>query len=252
MDGSQVVIVTGGSRGIGYGIARRFAKAAASLLIVDVDLARASEAAERLKAEGAADAIGFRCDVSKRAEVEAMAEAAIAKFGRIDVLVNNAGVCPFVNALEISPETFLRTVDINLAGPYHCTQAVARRMIALGSPGRIVFITSLNENVTCESQLDYASSKGGLRMQMKSWCLALGKYGITCNAVAPGIILTDMGRDHWERPENAARIKGRVPVGRIGSPEDIGSAVFFLASEEARYISGTSITVDGGYSASCQ
>jgi len=251
MDSKQVVVVTGGSRGIGYGIAKRFAKAGACLAVADVDLGRAASAAESLKGEGASDAIGLRCDVSKRAEVEAMADAAIAKFGRIDVLVNNAGVCPFIGALDMPPETFQKTIDINLSGPYHCTQVVAKRMIEQGRPGRIVFITSLNENFTGESQMDYASSKGGLRMQMKAWCLALGKYGITCNAVAPGIILTDMGRDHWEKPENAAHIKRRVPVGRIGSPDDIGNAVFFLASDEARYISGTSITVDGGYSASC-
>ena len=251
MSSDRVVIVTGGSRGIGYGIARRFAKDGAKLFIADVDLGRANEAAENLKGEGAKDASGFRCDVSKRSDVEAMSAACVAKFGRIDVLVNNAGICPFVYAMDMKAETFQKTVDINLTGPFHCTQVVAAQMIKQGQGGRIVFVTSLNENFTSPSQIDYASSKGGLRMQMKAWCLTLGKHKITCNAVAPGIILTDMGRDHWEKPENAEFIKGRVPVGRIGSPDDIGSAAFFLASDEAYYISGTTITVDGGYSASC-
>lgn len=251
MASSRVVLVTGGSRGIGYGIAKRFAKDGAKLAIADVDLGRAEEAAKSLKCEGAADAIGLKADVSKRGDVEALSDAIISKFGRIDVLVNNAGICPFIPAMDMSAETFLKTVDINLAGPFHCTQVIAKQMIKQGQGGRIVFITSLNENFTSESQLDYASSKGGLRMQMKAWCLALGKYGITCNAVAPGIILTDMGRSHWEKPENAAHIKKRVAMGRIGSPDDIGSAAFFLASEEAYYISGTTITVDGGYSAAC-
>ena len=251
MSNSRVVLVTGGSRGIGYGIAKRFAKDGAKLVIADVDLGRANEAAGKLKEEGAADAIGLRADVSKRPDVEAMVADTVAKFGRIDVLVNNAGICPFVPAMDMTPETFLKTVDINLAGPFHCTQVVAKQMIKQGKGGRVIFITSLNENFTGESQIDYGSSKGGLRMQMKAWCLTLGKYGITCNAVAPGIILTDMGRSHWEKPENAAHIKQRVAMGRIGSPDDIGSATFFLASDEAYYISGTTITVDGGYSACC-
>jgi glucose 1-dehydrogenase len=251
MKQTQVVIITGGSRGIGYGIACRFAKDSAKLAIADIDGKAALDAAERLKTEGASDAMGVCCDVSKTDSVDAMLSQVLVKFGRVDVLVNNAGICPFIPAMDMSPETFQKTVDINLTGPFLCTRAVAKQMISQGSGGRIVFITSLNENFTGESQLDYASSKGGLRMQMKAWCLALGKHGITCNAVAPGIILTDMGRTHWEKPDNADYIKRRVPVGRIGSPEDIGKTVAFLASDEAQYISGTSITVDGGYSAAC-
>jgi NAD(P)-dependent dehydrogenase (short-subunit alcohol dehydrogenase family) len=124
-------------------------------------------------------------------------------------------------------------------------------MIAQDDGGRVVFITSLAENVTSPMQVDYGASKGGMRMTMVGFATALGKHGITCNAVAPGMILTDMTRHHWEQPGPAEQIKVRVPVGRIGTPTDIGNAVAFLASEEASYISGVTLRVDGGHQACC-
>jgi NAD(P)-dependent dehydrogenase (short-subunit alcohol dehydrogenase family) len=124
-------------------------------------------------------------------------------------------------------------------------------MIERGEGGRIVFITSLSENVTGPSQVDYGASKAGMRMLMRGFATALGRHAITCNAVAPGMILTDMTRHHWEKPEQQEFIRRRVPVGRIGTPEDIGSAVAFLASPEAAYISGVTLTVDGGHQAVC-
>jgi NAD(P)-dependent dehydrogenase (short-subunit alcohol dehydrogenase family) len=122
---------------------------------------------------------------------------------------------------------------------------------AQGTGGRVIFITSLAENVTGPQQVDYGASKGGMRMTMVGFATALGKHGITCNAVVPGMILTDMTRFHWEQPENAEFIKNRVPVGRIGEPADIGNAVAFLASMEAEYISGITLRVDGGHQACC-
>jgi 3-oxoacyl-[acyl-carrier protein] reductase len=124
-------------------------------------------------------------------------------------------------------------------------------MIAHGEGGRVVFITSLAENVTGPLQVDYGASKAGMRMTMVGFATALGRHGITCNAVAPGMILTDMTRHHWEQPGPAAEIKVRVPVGRLGTPEDIGHAVVFLASPEAAYINGVTLRVDGGHQAVC-
>jgi NAD(P)-dependent dehydrogenase (short-subunit alcohol dehydrogenase family) len=140
---------------------------------------------------------------------------------------------------------------VNLVAPFECSQIAAKHMMDLKTPGSIIFITSLNENFTNDTQVDYASSKGGLRMQMKAFCLALGSKGIRCNAVAPGMMLTDMTAAHWTKPENEAYISKRVPVGRIGVPEDIGRVCVFLASEDAAYINGTTITVDGGFTAAC-
>jgi len=248
---SQVVIITGGARGIGFGIAERFAAKKAKIVIADVDGKGAKEAARRIRQRGARAAMGIACDVADRDAVRAMVEQTVDKYARIDVLVNNAGICPFAEVMEMSPEVWQKTLDVNLTGAFHCTQLVARRMIDQGDGGRIVFITSLAENVTGPAQVDYAASKAGLRMTMRGFATALGKHKITCNAVAPGMILTDMTRHHWEKPGPAEFIKERVPVGRIGVPEDIGHAVVFLASPEADYISGITLTVDGGHQAVC-
>jgi NAD(P)-dependent dehydrogenase (short-subunit alcohol dehydrogenase family) len=248
---NQAVIITGAARGIGLGIARCFARQAASIVIGDLDVPSAERAAKDVKATGAADAIGVRCDVARRDEVEAMVDRTIDVFGRINVLVNNAGICPFVDVMQLAPDVWQRTLDVNLTGAFHCTQCVARKMIDRGQGGRILFITSLAENVTGPMQVDYGASKAGLRMTMVGFATALGQYGITCNAVAPGMILTPMTAFHWEKPENAAFIKQRVPASRIGTPEDIGHACVFLASREAEYINGVTLRVDGGHQALC-
>ncbi len=245
----KTVIITGAGKGIGFGIATCFARRGAAVVIADAngDLARVS--AESLAAEHGVRALAVECDIVHRSQVEALVRRTKEAFGRIDVLVNNAGICPFVNVMDMDPATWYRTIDVNLNGAFHCTQLAAREMIARGQGGRIVFITSLAENVTGPAQVDYGASKGGLRMMMVGFATALGPHGITCNAVAPGMILTDMTRWHWEKPENAAFIQKRVPVGRIGTPEDIGKAVVFLASDDAAYISGVTLRVDGGHQA---
>lgn len=251
MQTPQVVIVTGGARGIGFGIGTCFAKKGAKLVIADLDPEQAMEAADKLKAEGAPDAIGLECNVADRASVEAMVAAAVEHFGHLDVLINNAGICPFVQVMEMTPEVWQKTLDVNLTGAFHCTQVVGKQLIEQGTGGRVVFITSLAENVTGPAQVDYGASKGGLRMTMVGFATALGPHGITCNAVAPGMILTPMTEHYWLQPEPAQMIKRRVPVGRIGTPTDIGHACVFLASPEAEYVNGISLRVDGGHQAVC-
>lgn len=246
----RVVIVTGGGRGIGFAIAQCFAREGASIVVADCDEANAAGAAKNLVAMGAR-ALPVKCDVTSREQVNAMVATVVKAFGHIDVLVNNAGICPFVPVMEMSEAVYKRTIDVNLNGAFHCTQAVAAEMIKRGQGGKIVFITSLAENVTGEYQVDYGASKGGMRMLMVGFATALGKHRINCNAIAPGIIFTDMGRAHWEKPENQAFIKNRVPMGRIGYPEDIGKVAVFLASDAAAYVHGTSIRVDGGHQACC-
>lgn len=250
-DTNQVVIITGGARGIGYGIGKCFARKGASLVIADVNLEAAEQAARQLDELGAVGSIGLQCDITDRASVRTMVDAANQHFGRINVLVNNAGICPFIDVMEMTPEVWQRTIDVNLTGAFHCTQAVAEKMIERGQGGRIVFITSLAENVTGPAQVDYGASKAGLRMTMVGFATALGQHGITSNAVAPGMIMTAMTEHHWKQPGPAEQIKTRVPMGRIGEPEDIGHAVVFLASPEAEYISGITLRVDGGHQACC-
>ncbi|MEI6085513.1 MAG: SDR family oxidoreductase [Verrucomicrobiota bacterium] len=241
----KVAIITGAARGIGFGIATCLAKKGYAIVIADMDGAAAQAAADK------SGGLGVACDITQRAQVEALVQAAIAKFGRIDVLVNNAGICPFVDVMEMSETMFKRTLDVNVTGAFHCTQLVAKEMIARQIKGRIVFITSLAANVTSAVQGDYAASKAGLHMLMKSFAIALGPKGITCNAVAPGMILTEMTKWHWEKPENAAFAKQRIPGGRMGTPEDIGHAVALLCADEADYINGVGLIVDGGHQAVC-
>jgi NAD(P)-dependent dehydrogenase (short-subunit alcohol dehydrogenase family) len=251
MHAPQVVVITGGARGIGFGIAECFASNRAKIAIADLDRKAAQGAAGKLRRKGAIAAAGVVCDVTDRDAVERMIERVVARYKRIDVLVNNAGICPFVPVMDLGPDVWRKTLDVNLTGAFHCTQLVARRMIEQGDGGRILFITSLSENVTGPSQVDYGASKAGLRMAMRGFASALGKHGITCNAIAPGMILTDMTRRHWEKPGPAKFIKRRVPMGRIGRPTDIGHAAVFLSSPQAEYISGTTLTVDGGHQAVC-
>ena len=251
MSEKRVVIVTGGSQGIGYGIATCFARRGDSLVIADVKGEQAQQAAGRLNAAGAVNSIGIECDVTDQRQIQAMVAKVISTFGQIDVLVNNAGICPFVDVMEMTAEVWRKTLEVNVTGAFLCTQAVAAEMIRQGKGGRVVFITSLAENVTGPQQVDYGASKAGMRMTMVGFATALGKHGITSNAIAPGMILTPMTAFHWEKPDNAAFLKQRVPVGRIGTPEDIGNVAVFLASTEAAYVNGVTIRVDGGHQACC-
>ena len=249
MSGSErVVVVTGAAQGIGEGIAREFAKHSYRIAIADINETAAQTTARSIED---AEAIAIGCDITDRGSVESMIDSVCTRWGGIDVLVNNAGICPFVDIMDMSPEVWQRTIDVNLNGAFHCTQITARRMIDRGNGGRIIFITSLAEHVTGPAQVDYAASKSGLRGCMFGFATALGPHGITCNAVAPGMILTPMTEHHWTLPENAAFIKERVPIGRIGTPRDIGKACVYLASAESEYVNGITLRVDGGHQAVC-
>lgn len=249
---NRVVVVTGGAQGIGFGIGTCFARRGARLAIADRQGPEAQAAAARLIEAGATDAFGVGCDVTRRADVGSMVESVLTRFGRIDVLVNNAGISPFVDIMEMSPELFDKVIDVNLTGPFHCTQAVGRHMIARAEAGdaggRVIFITSLADRFTQPSQVEYAASKSGLKGLMYGFATKLGRYGVTCNAIAPGMIMTPLTSAHWSQPGPAEQIKQLVPLGRIGEPEDIGNVCVLLASPEAGYINGETIAVDGGFS----
>lgn len=252
---NQIVMITGGAQGIGFGIGACFAARGATVAVVDVKAEAAGEAAEKLNQLGAQNSIGVGCDITDRAQVESAVAGVLRQRGRIDVLVNNAGICPFMEIMEMTPEVWQRTLDVNLTGAFHCTQIVARHMIERAEKddrgGRMIFITSLAENVTASSQVDYGASKAGLKMMMAGFAIALGKHGINCNAIAPGMIRTPLTEHHWAQPANLEQINNRVPTGRLGTPEDIGRAAVFLASPDAEYISGISLRVDGGHQVVC-
>ncbi|NQU76275.1 MAG: SDR family oxidoreductase, partial [Planctomycetes bacterium] len=163
MNSSSVVIITGGARGIGLGIAVCFARKKARIVVADLDQGAATKAAAQLRRKGARAACGLACDVTDRAALEQMVKETVKRYGRIDILVNNAGICPFIDVMKMKPEVWQKTLDVNLTSAFDCTQLVAKQMIKQRQGGRIVFITSLSENVTGPAQVDYAASKAGMR-----------------------------------------------------------------------------------------
>jgi len=154
--------------------------------------------------------------------------------------------------MELDPETFHKVMNVNISGAFYCTQIAARHMISRAeggdAGGRVIFISSLADRFSQPSQVEYAASKSGLKGLMLGFATALAPHGITSNAVAPGMIMTPLVEHHWAQPGPAEQIKKLVPVGRIGQPSDVGKAVVFLASEDAAYINGVTLTVDGGFS----
>ena len=242
----NVVLVTGASRGIGRAIALRFGAEGARVAVNHPgEAAAACAVVEAIRAQGGA-AISVRADVAKARQVERMVATVLKRFGRIDVLVNNVGICPFCDFFDIDEQTWDRTHDVNLKGVFLCSQAVARHMVAARIPGRIISISSLSAFLSGRQQVHYCPSKAGVNMLMRSLAIVLGRYGITCNSVLPGAVQTDINRAYLADPEWRRVWEQRVPVGRLGEPEDVAGPVLFLASDDARYVSGAELLVDGG------
>jgi len=245
----KIALVTGGSRGIGRGICLRLAEAGATVVVNAHSAASRNEhAADVVSAieAGGGRALAVAADVSVKAEVEAMIAETIATFGGLDILVNNAGICPFHDFLTMPEELWDRVQDVNLKGVFLCSQAAASQMVAQGRGGRIVSISSISALVGGGMQTHYTPTKAGIHSFMQSLAIVLGPHGITCNSVLPGTIETDINKDDLSDPEKRAYFGKRIPVGRLGKPDDIAGPVVFLASEEARYVNGAALLVDGG------
>ena len=243
---NKVALITGGARGIGYGIARRFAEEGAVVSLADINHTLAEEAARRITDETGQRALALACDVTDRPQVDAAIGQTVAVLGGLDILVSNAGVCPFVDFLEMDNATWQRTMDVILTGSFNTGQAAARRMVAQGRGGRIIFITSLATLSAAFNQADYAAAKSGERMLMASMAVGLGPHGITVNAIAPGVIYTEMGAHHWDVPDHREQFARENPVGRLGEPGDVANAAVFLALDASGYVTGSTVRVDGG------
>lgn len=239
----RVAIVTGGGSGIGLGIARALAGAGARVALCGRRLVVCEAACEAIRAAGS-EAAAYRCDVTQRAEVEAMVDDVVARFGRVDVLVNNAGTGGAARLfLDIEPAQWQETIAINLTGMFLCAQAVGRRMVSQGN-GKIINIASVGSFLPLPCSADYSASKGGVMMLTRAMALELVRHNIQVNALCPGYIDTGLNPRTIERVTAAAASK--VPAGRIGRCEDVAGAAVFLASEASDYMVGTSIVVDGG------
>jgi 3-oxoacyl-[acyl-carrier protein] reductase len=238
----KVVVVTGAANGIGAACARLFSSSGARLALWDIDAA----AAQALAAELGNEAKSIRCNVASRSEVEAATAATLAAFGRIDVLINNAGIFRNVDFLDHSEDDWDAVIGVNLKGAFLVGQAIAREMVKSGG-GAIVNMSSVNAVMAIPTLSSYNASKGGIDQLTRAMALSLVDRGIRVNAVAPGTIATELARKAvLSSAEAKEKILGRTPLRRLGEPSEIASVCAFLASDAASYITGEIVVVDGG------
>ena len=242
MPKNKVALVTGASRGIGKSISLALAGAGANIVAVDIDLAVTEAAVAEFKALGV-DAIAVQGNVTVASDVEAMVNAAMEKFGRIDILVNNAGITRDGLLVRMKDEDWDAVLNVNLKGAFLCTRAVAKVMTKQRY-GRIVNIASVVGQMGNAGQANYCASKAGLIGLTKSNARELAKREVTVNAVAPGFIISAMTDTLPEKVRD--ELAAQIPLGRLGTPEDIANAVLFLAAESSGYISGQVLGVNGG------
>ncbi len=240
----KVAVVTGSGSGLGQGIARRFAEAGADVVVhYHASSSGAQSVASEILALGQR-AIVIQADLTREADAARLiAESAVA-LGRVDVLVNNAGIYPLAALLDMTPAQWDAVIAANLRSAFLCTQAFARQVIAQGSGGAIVNITSIEAENPAPMHSHYNAAKGGLLMLTRASANELAPHGIRVNAVAPGLIWRDGIEQAW--PDGVQRWLKAAPLGRLGMPEDVADACLFLASPAARWITGASLTVDGG------
>ena len=243
----KIAIVTGASRGIGRGIAEVFASEGADVAVNYIDPAQNPEqVAESIRAQGRR-AIAVRADVSKRAEVEAMVDRVWSDLGPADILVNNAGIETIVPFLELTDQQWTELVDVNLRGEWLCSQVFCRRVIAEGRTGSIVNIGSIQAAKVLPGRTHYAPAKLAIEALTRNMSAEVTPLGIRVNCVHPGLIDTDMTAWVMKRADLLPGILAQISLGRAGNPHDIGKVVAFLASDEAGYVTGQSIHVDGGW-----
>jgi 3-oxoacyl-[acyl-carrier protein] reductase len=243
LDG-KISLITGAAQGIGLATALKFAQEGATVIVCDVQPAAVDHALRRCEALGTR-AMGCTMDVTQRDQVDDVVDRVLKAFGRIDVLVNNAGITQDARLQKMTLEQFDRVIDVNLRGVFHCTQAVADSMTAQGS-GVILNASSVVGIYGNFGQTNYAASKFGVIGFTKTWSRELGPKGIRVNAVAPGFIATPI---LGTIPEKViSDMEQRVPLRRLGQPEEIANVYAFLASDEASYINGAVIEVSGGLS----
>jgi len=249
----QRALVTGASSGIGAGVARALGRAGASVVVNYVANPETAEAvADDVRAAGG-EAMALRADVSREDDVQAMFKEMLARWGTIDILVNNAGLQKDAPFTEMTLAQWNTVIGVNLTGMFLCAREAAREMIRWGirpdvsrAAGKIVCISSVHEVIPWAGHVNYAASKGGVKLLMQSLAQELAPNRIRVNSIAPGAIQTPINRDAWETPEALASLLKLIPYGRIGQPDDIGRAVAWLASDDADYIHGQTLFVDGG------
>ena len=242
----KVALVVGAGGGIGGAGAEALAREGAAVLCTDLDGTDAEATAARIRAAGgraAASAVNV-CD---RSAIDAAVAAVVREFGRLDIVLESAGISHRLNFVDLDAETWDRIIAVNLTGMFHVGQAAARRMVTQGGGGSIINVTSQLAEVARPERAAYVASKGGTRSLTHAMAVDLAAHGIRVNAIAPGPTLTGLTRATYTDPETRRATEAVIPLGRLGQPDDLVGAVLFLASEESRWVTGSTVTVDGGY-----
>jgi L-rhamnose 1-dehydrogenase len=243
---NQKVLITGGSRGIGRGSALACARHGADIGInASVESDAVKTLVDEIQAMGRKTSV-FIGDVADPAAAPAFIEKAVADLGGVDTFVANAGICPFHSFLDMPVDLVKRVVDVNLMGTYYMCQAAANQMVKQGRGGSLIAISSISALVGGEMQSHYTPTKAGQHSLMQSVAIALGKHKIRANSILPGTIATDINKEDLADPAKREYMEGRIPLGRLGDPDDIGGVVVFLASDLAKYMTGAHVLVDGG------
>ena len=240
----KVAIVTGAARGIGRASAERLLAEGAKVVISDIDEEQLNRTAVELGAAGRV--LVQRADVAKKSDVLQLIEAAVRHFGRLDIMLNNAGIAPVVDFLDVTEELLSRVLDGNLKGAFYGTPAAGRQMISQGQGGVIINMSSINSGLANPNVAPYAISKGGMNQVTSTAAVAFAPHGIRVVGVGPGTIMTDMVAGAFVNSAGNHAILSRTPLGRYGQASEIAAVVAFLASDDASYMTGETVYVDGG------
>jgi glucose 1-dehydrogenase len=242
----KVAIVTGGNSGIGKAIVLGLARAGANIVIDYVVHPEATEALEQEVASLGDRSIGVDADVSRVEDLQKLVDAAVAKFGRLDIMVNNAGVETRTSVLDTTEAQYDKVLSVNLKSAFFGTQIAARQMLRQGGGGRIINVTSVHEDWPMPGNTAYCLAKGGMRMLTRTAGVELGPHGILVVGVGPGAVATPINLSTMQDPALMAKLDAAIPLGRMAKPEEIASVVVFLAGEGASYLTATTIFADGG------
>jgi len=242
----KVAIVTGASSGIGRAIAERFIAEGAKVAVNYRAGGNHEAEAKQLIASLGAAAFGAEGDVTSRPDIERMIAQTVAKFGRLDIAVNNAGMEINKPFLDVTDDQWNQVLNVNLYGPYVVSQTAARQMVKQGGGGKLINISSVHEDIPFVGYTAYCASKGAIRMMMRNLAMELAEYKINCNNIAPGAIATPINQKVLDDPQAKANAISEIPWGRFGKPEEVAALAVFLASDEAEYVTGSTYYIDGG------
>lgn len=243
---NKVALVTGANSGIGKAIAERFAAEGAHVAVNYLPGGTRQADAEAMVAAFGVEGIAVGGDVSKREDVERVVGEIVAKFGRLDIAVNNAGIEIKRPFLEVTDDEWNRVINVNLFGAFLVHQAAARQIVKQGSPGKLINISSVHEDIPFPEYTAYCASKGGMRMMMRNLAMELAPHKINVNNIAPGAIATPINQKVLDDPVASKNAITEIPWGRFGRPEEVAAVAVFLASDESEYVTGSTYYVDGG------